>query len=61
MIDFNPDVFGRALTRLWPHGDAKIPGVVEGIIKSARGSVLCPPRQAGDCCARPGAKQTRPT
>lgn len=27
--------FGAALTRLWPHGDAKIPGLVAGMIAAA--------------------------
>src|SRR3979411_3240388 len=29
--------FGEALSRLWPHGDAKIPGLRAGIIASAPG------------------------
>jgi hypothetical protein len=36
MTDFDPQVFGRALTRLWPNGDGKIPDLIEGIIKSAQ-------------------------
>lgn len=30
-----PDAFARALTRLWPHGNAAVPGLVVGMISTA--------------------------
>jgi putative chitinase len=32
---FDVETFGRALVRLWPHGDKTVAGLREGIIKSA--------------------------
>jgi predicted chitinase len=34
MTDLNA-AFGVALTRLWPHGDSRVPGLIAGIIASA--------------------------